>query len=192
MKIISKNKTLLIFMTFLYLLLPITETIACGTVERFFNNYWKAKSPEAKERYLKRTSCREVINYYPHQDDPLIAKVMADAIENNLELELVNKNLKKYNCAYGARETQYYITVRSFIGLKNYDEFCDTATLKKAYIIKPKGGANMRSKPDSTASKVDSVRYGVLVHGLGVSGDWLQVRYLKKKGFIHKSLLTPY
>jgi len=165
---------------------------ACGTVHMYFKAYKNKTTLQAKQKHLERSSCGEVINYYPHSDDPLIAKVMFDAIDNSLESKLIKKILKRHNCAYGARNSQEYSIIKTFIGEQRFNQFCQVSILDKAYIVNVKGGANMRSGPELEAEKIDSIRHGVLVNGLAEQNGWVKVRYLKSEGYIHKSLLVSY
>jgi len=63
-------------------------------------------------------NCGEVINCYPHNNDVLIAKVIIDVIDNNLDARRIKEILGKHNRVYDARDLDGYRKIKSLIGNK--------------------------------------------------------------------------
>jgi hypothetical protein len=65
------------------------SVIACGSVSKNIKKYWSLGTVQAKEEFLARKNCYLPINYRPLLADPLIVKVVINAIDTGVN--------KKYN-----------------------------------------------------------------------------------------------
>jgi len=176
----------------LILLLSSQTSMACGTVNMRFKHYDNITDTHKREQYLAKNWCHLEINYFPHKDDHLVFSALLDAIKNQFDRELINKHLKMYRCVYSQRNKSDYAIIRNFIGHDAFDSFCDVGKLKSSYIIKAKSGVNLRSKPDASGKKIDTIRGGVYVYGINRQGEWIYAETYSGKGYIHSSLLIQY
>ena len=167
---------------------------ACGSIDMYLMKYWSPGITVAERiQLLEQQACSEHINYLPHTADPVIARVLANAIKSGLPHAPIQKLLKKYHCAYGARNVPEYITIRSFISEEKYAEFCNLDYLESIYIVKAVSGAILRAGPSTDTEELGAVREGDFVENLGEEDEWLHVKSIHYgKGYIHRSLLTSY
>ena len=80
----------------------------------------------------------------------------------------------------------------AYIGPRRFAEACDPEVLARIYVVKAKGGANLRSGPALTASKIGAIAEGAAVRNGVRDGDWVHVNTYLGNGYIHISTLRPY
>lgn len=174
------------------LILSSANTFACGTTAQSFKGYWLKDSISSKQQMLARRGCSEPINYAPFIADPVIAKVLDDAIKSNIDSSIIIKVLKKYNCVHGARKTEWYPIISAFIEHHASENVCDIEKISRMYIVISEGGANLRSEPSSSSSKLNTVREGRPVLVNKVNNNWAHVGSYAGDGYIYLPLLKKY
>lgn len=175
------------------LLLP-CQVFACGSPLMFLASYWEPSSTlEDKTQLLDSLGCGDQVNYLPGEDDQLVARVLADAIESGVPRETIVRVLKCYRCVYGARHETAYTSIRAFIGHERFASFCRTDHLETLYRVSSPNGAVLRAGPGTDTARIDAIRLGTLVEVVADEGDWLKVSVnLYGEGYIWKALLTQY
>ena len=123
------------YLILLILLLFETQAYACGSTAQRFQGYWVIMDLEHKNKYLKNLSCSDPQRYSPRNADPIIAKVLADAIKSKVENKIINSVLKSYNCAYGARNLPEYSIIKKYITKEKYFSFCEVEKIKKHTLL---------------------------------------------------------
>jgi hypothetical protein len=177
----------------LVLVLFSPHAFACGPAEFYFEKYWRLNNIEQKTELLDLQGCGPQINYYPRLADPVIAKAVVDAIQIGIHDETIEKVLKNFNCAYGARHEPEYETIRQFITDKKYSEFCNVERLTRIFIVTAQSGAILRAGPSVNTERLYAIRDGDYVEMVEDNGDWLHVKSIfYGEGYIHRSLLSPY
>lgn len=177
----------------LILIIP-TPVVACGSAAMMLSGYWDpASSPEQKVDLLSNVGCGNHVNYAPREDDPIIAEVLVDAIEKGLPRDVIEGVLKRFHCAYAARRTSSYTTIRSFIGDEEFAAFCDVAYLERLVIVQAQNGVVLRDMPSVGGKRVDAIPKGAYMEILAGNGDWYEVdAKLSGRGFVLKQLVTKY
>jgi len=98
------------------------QAFACGSTAQQFLGYWRHTTLETKSSFLKEHSCTQPINYSPRNADPIIAKVVVDAINSGVSDTIIKKVLTEYNCVYSARTTEEFTQIMNYIGVHQYNE----------------------------------------------------------------------
>ncbi|MBK9584727.1 MAG: SH3 domain-containing protein [Alphaproteobacteria bacterium] len=183
---------------YLFVLLVFVSTIsadvvfACGSVEKNFGVYVQNKSKSKVEVFLKSQSCGSDETYSPLYAEPVIARVLANAIDLGVSRESIEGVFKKYNCLSLARNQDVYKKITDFVGKEKLTRYCDPAKFRKMFIVISEGGANLRSKPTMQAKIIGTVAESVLVTNGTVYGDWVLVDTYSGTGYMHASTLMPY
>jgi len=167
---------------------------ACGSAAMMLGGYWDpAASPDQKTTFLMTAGCGNHVNYFPREDDLVIAKVLVDAIQNELPRDAIAGVLKRFHCVYAARREPYYEVIRAFIGDEAYISFCDVSYLQRLVIVQTPSGAMLRNAPSASAERVNAVRHGAYMEVIATHGDWFEVdAKLYGQGFVHKQLVGRY
>ena len=187
-------KTLLAVPILALVLIVPTPVLACGSAVMMLSGYWDpALSPEEKADLLSTVGCGDHVNYAPREDDPIIAEILVDAIEKGLPRDVIEGVLKRFHCAYAARRSSSYITIRSFIGDEEFAAFCNVAYLERLVIVQAQSGVVLRDTPSVSGKRVDAIPKGAYIEILADNGDWYEVdAKLYGRGFVHKQLVTKY
>ena len=165
---------------------------ACGTVGQAFFTYVIDTDKDRLEQFLTTEACGTAEGYSPEEADRLIAQVLINAIESGVSRNVIEPVLRKYNCAYRARDRWPYKKIVEFVGTDRFDEFCDVSSLQKMYVVSAAGGANVRKSPSLSARKLGAIGDGVLVKNARREGEWLLVDTYIGTGYVHESIVEPY
>ncbi len=179
-------------LTILILLLLPIQALACGSTAKNFYQYWHYDTVASKNKFLQKYGCVEPINYFPLDADPIIAKVLVDAIDTGIDGTTINNVLKNYNCAYGARNLAEYSKIREFITAEKYNEFCNIDKLKKIYIVNVESGVVLRSGAGKDKERISALAHGTQVEVINTIDDWAHVKSSHGEGYVFKQLLKPY
>lgn len=173
-------------------MISVDVAFACGSVAQNFGAYEQNKNKTKVEAFLKSQACGSDDSYSPLHAEPVIARVLANAIEIGVPGENIEGVFKKYNCLYTARHQEIYRKISDFLGEGKFAKYCNLEKFKKMYVVSSDGGANLRSKPSKTAKKLGTVAESVLVTNGKVYGDWILVDTYSGTGYMHSSTLKPY
>jgi len=179
----------------LFLLLFVSNTFACGSTAHWFSWYWDAKDLKQKNNHLKQYEnfgCSMSLSYSPRIAEPIIVKVLVDAIESGVEKKIINGILKKYNCVYGARKLPIYSKIKEYITGSKYNEFCNIEKIHRIYIIRANSGVVLRSDANKNSKRIGTIAHGSIVIEKKANGDWINVKSYAGEGYVFKSLLESY
>lgn len=176
----------------IFLLSTSVSSFACGTTAHSFKRYWKLDSISEKQILLSSLGCHALSNYSPLVADPVIAHVLDDAIKLTIDAPTIIKVLKKYNCVHGARKTEWYPNIRTFIHQHSSEISCDVDKISRMYIVTSQGGAILRSAPSSSSNKLNTIREGRFVLVNKVTNNWALVSSYRGDGYIYLPLLQKY
>ncbi len=180
-----------VFLVFLSIL-AVQSAFACGSIEKHFGTYEQHKNKSEVEAFLKTQTCGSADSYSPLYAEPVIARVLANAIDLEVSKDVIQKVFKIYNCLSFARHQDEHRKILKFLGQDKLSGLCNPDSLRKMYIVSSAGGANLRGKPDKKAKKVGAVAESVIVKNGRVYGDWVLVDTYKGTGYMHISTLMPY
>ena len=177
----------------LVLILP-SPIFACGSAAMMLPGYWDpAKTTQQKTDLLAEVGCGSHVNYLPAEDDLIIAAVLVDAIDTDLERGVIESVLQKFHCVYAARNEPSYDFIHSFIGVEKYDAFCNVAYLERLVIVQTPSGAALRDSPGASGKRIGAIPNGAYMEVLATHGDWYEVDgKLYGHGFVHKRLVARY
>jgi len=164
----------------------------CGNTAEHFYRYWDLESKAKKIKLLEVLGCNQPSNYAPRSADPIITRVLADALNNDVPSKTIKMVLTNYHCAYGGRNLTEYQTIKNFITEQKYAEFCDIERLQRIYIVKSKGGAVFRSAPSVSSERLDAIAEGAFVEVEDSVGEWAKIKYAGVYGYVFKPLLSAY
>ena len=184
-------------LTIVILTLVSFNAFACnGPAADRFQQYWKLSSTTDKTIFLIRNSCTYPVEYNPRKADPVIMKVLVDAIEGGIDTKVINKVVKNYNCVHGARNLPGYATVKRYIAREIYGEYCTNEKFENLYIVKAKGGAILRNGAGTKNDRIGLIAEGSTVKVFTLAGDfppnWAYVKSKQGEGFVYEPLLEPY
>lgn len=164
------------------------NVLACGTTGHQFMRYWSGDMLVWKQQYLLEHSETVWINYKPLRDDPVIAKVLADALQSGVDRQLVSAVLKRYHCVAGAHHTAFYTELEKQLGV-----ICSSELLASLRLVAASGGVNLRRLPGKQGDVVGTIVEGAVVSILADAGNgWVKVRTYAGVGYIYQALLSSY
>lgn len=165
------------------------NTIACGSASQNILRYWSLETIEEKEGFLKKQSCYQPMNYSPLRADPIIVKVVADAIGTGVKETTLRKIIDSFNCMYGAYYSKEYEDISQYIIENGMESMCNDSRLESSYVVIANGGVNLRSMPSKSGEKVGTVAEGVLVVVQRIEDGWAYVESYAGTGYIYLPLL---
>ncbi len=179
---------------FLYLLFIVgsTNALSCGTALKRFMGYWRENGLETKEQYLDKISYKVLTGYSPLDTDPIITKVLLDAIEIGVSRTVIEKVLQNYNCVYSSNSTKEYLKIKKFIGNKKYYTFCDIPKIDTMYIVTSNGGATIRESATKQSARLNAISEGSTVIVKKIENNWADVDSYAGSGFVYLPLLKKY
>lgn len=188
-----RNLHFLAFLVFISTPITIANVaFACGSVEKNFGIYQAHTNKSEVESFLKSQSCGSAVNYSPLYAEPVIARVLANAIGLGVSEENIEGVFKRYNCLSTTRNQEEYRKIADFLGQDKLENDCNPEKFKKMYIVSSISGANLRAEPSKKAKKIGTVAESVLVTNGTVHGDWVLVDTYSGTGYMHSSTLKPY
>jgi len=168
------------------------KLLACGSTAQQFWSYTLEADKSKLESFLREQSCASEAKYSPVEAEPYIALVLINAIDAGVPRETIESVFKRYNCASTVRNRSAYRKIVDFLGEERFSEVCDLQTLRRMYVVRATGGANVRSEANKQAAKVGVVAEGALVKNGKIDGDWILVETYSGTGYMHSSTLIPY
>lgn len=151
--------------------------------------YWQENDLASKSEFLKRLSCSEAMNYSPLRADPVIVKVLTDAIDSGVGKDIISKIVTNYNCLFAAYHSPEYGSIEKFISDNQLNNICSKERLEASYVILAASGVNLRSAPSTSGEKIGTIAEGVLIELIEMSGNWAYIRSYAGEGYVYYPLL---
>lgn len=178
---------------------------ACDSMEQRLSVYWNDGTAAGKAVVLQHLLCLPPLNYQPKKLDPMVLKVVVDAIAAGVDDDLIRTALQRYRCAYSARRHPDYQPIIEFIGKDHYADFCRVSQLERWFLVNTDGGAVLRAEPSIRSQRLASIPQGHAVEVLALFGDWVRVAVVspyaitatqptaeRQQGYVYAALLQAY
>lgn len=176
----------------LFLLAAPLDAFACGSVAQSFWGMILESDKGRLESFLQSHACSGELDFSPDRADPYVAVVLMNAAHAGVSKDIFEKVLSRFNCVAQLKNRSGYQVFIDYVGPERFVEICNPEKLKRVYVVKAQGGANLRASPSMDGEKVGTVAQVVVAIDGEPQGEWIKVKTYSGEGYMHESTLRAY